>query len=139
MLDVKECYRVLEQPLGAAPSEVRQAYKRLVRIWHPDRYADDPRQQRIANEKFRTINEAYRVLSKLTKRREAASAESVVDDLRDVFGGTRDSHARGSSSGFAFYQNVEDAVQSGVPGGRDRQAYPGINGKRVRISAEIPG
>jgi hypothetical protein len=55
-------YATLGLSPGASFREVRQSYLRLVREWHPDRFADDPPRQRLAQEQLKTINEAYRVL-----------------------------------------------------------------------------
>jgi hypothetical protein len=38
---------------------LRQAYKDLVRVWHPDRFQSDPQFQRKAEQQLRRINEAY--------------------------------------------------------------------------------
>lgn len=39
--------------------EVKKAYKRLVKRWHPDQYADHAAKQQIAQEKLKEINVAY--------------------------------------------------------------------------------
>jgi curved DNA-binding protein CbpA len=45
----------------ASPSQIKQAYKSLVKKWHPDLFVNQP-QQVEAQEKIRLINEAYGVL-----------------------------------------------------------------------------
>lgn len=57
-----EYYRALGLQPGASASEVRRAYLRLVKQWHPDRYARDSRAQSVAQEKVKEINEAYAFL-----------------------------------------------------------------------------
>lgn len=48
---------------GYSLEEIRLAYKRLVRKWHPDNFANESeRQQRIATEKMQEINAAYEYL-----------------------------------------------------------------------------
>ena len=34
-------FRVLGLEAGSTPEQVRQAYKDLVKVWHPDRFDDD--------------------------------------------------------------------------------------------------
>ncbi len=54
-------FRILGLEPGAKPSEVRQAYRALVKKWHPDRHYSKPYETRaFAEKKFREIDEAYR-------------------------------------------------------------------------------
>jgi hypothetical protein len=62
---VNRYYRVLDLPYNATLAEIKQAYRELVRIWHPDRYSHDERLQKRATEKLIELNEAYRVLCSL--------------------------------------------------------------------------
>lgn len=52
-------YRVLGLPPTASRSEVREAYRRLAKKWHPDRNPDHPE----AGRRFREVNAAYRALT----------------------------------------------------------------------------
>lgn len=55
-------YSLLNVAKDADQEEIRRAYRRLCRIYHPDRYQDE-RKQKTATEFFRRIQEAYKVLS----------------------------------------------------------------------------
>jgi hypothetical protein len=55
-------YQLLDLKPGASPDQVRRAYVDLTRVWHPDRFASDPRLQRVAEEKLKDINQAFRAL-----------------------------------------------------------------------------
>jgi TonB family protein len=57
----KDC-RVLEIEPGASPEEIRQAYLDQTKIWHPDRFSNDIRLQKKAEEKLKQINLAYQRL-----------------------------------------------------------------------------
>ena len=81
--------------LGAAPTatpdELRHAYHRLVKLWHPDRYAGAPDALRArAERRMRQLNEAYDTLSDPHARvdydhqREGRGAP--VGDVINVFG-----------------------------------------------------
>jgi hypothetical protein len=59
-------YKILELPYDASLSEIKQAYRDLVRVWHPDRFARDERLQKRTTEKLIELNEAYRVLCSFT-------------------------------------------------------------------------
>lgn len=53
---------VLALEHDATAVEIKEAYRDLVKVWHPDRFGDDPKLRRKAEEKLQQINEAYRAL-----------------------------------------------------------------------------
>jgi hypothetical protein len=59
---LKGCYETLGLTPDATGSEMKHAYKTLVKRWHPDRFAANPDQQRQALERFHTITQAYAML-----------------------------------------------------------------------------
>ena len=60
--DLSRAYATLGLTFPASPTEVRKAYKRLVRQWHPDRFARDPAGQAEASVRMRAINGAYELI-----------------------------------------------------------------------------
>ena len=54
-----EAYRTLDLKPGADLGSVRQAYRLLVKVWHPDRFAHDPKLQAVSDEKLKHINASY--------------------------------------------------------------------------------
>jgi curved DNA-binding protein CbpA len=60
-ININEAYTVLGLEPGASQAEVKQAYRKLVKIWHPDRFAH-AQQKQEAEEKIKLINEAYNKL-----------------------------------------------------------------------------
>jgi len=60
----RDYYEVLGVPRTASEEEIKKAYRKLARKYHPDVNRDDP----TAEEKFKEINEAYEVLSNPEKR-----------------------------------------------------------------------
>ena len=48
---------------GATRDELKTAYRDMAKVWHPDRFAHDPRLQSMAQEKLKEINEAYKQLT----------------------------------------------------------------------------
>ncbi|MGD2178849.1 MAG: DnaJ C-terminal domain-containing protein [Anaerolineae bacterium] len=60
----KDYYDILGVGRSADEKEIKQAFRRLARQWHPDANPDDAR----AEEMFKEINEAYEVLSDPDKR-----------------------------------------------------------------------
>ena len=62
---MKDYYVVLGISRGAHAREIKRAYKKLVKKWHPDLHPDDP----AGRMKMQEINEAYEVLGDPGKRR----------------------------------------------------------------------
>lgn len=60
---LKHYYKVLELPYGAKPSEVKQAYKRLMKTYHPDKFQTKEKKA-LATELVKKINEAYQLILK---------------------------------------------------------------------------
>ncbi|WP_282560934.1 DnaJ domain-containing protein [Trichothermofontia sichuanensis] len=59
---IRSYYAVLELQPGASLSEIKHAYRRLVRTWHPDRFPHDAVLQKQAEAKLKVINAAYEQL-----------------------------------------------------------------------------
>jgi hypothetical protein len=55
-------YQILGLEIGATPEQVKQAYRDMAKVWHPDRFVSDPRLQQIAQERLKDINVAYEKL-----------------------------------------------------------------------------
>merc|ERR1719473_306018 len=59
-------FKILNVSDYAEQDEIKQAYRAMSKIYHPDKFRGDPAE---AQEKMVLINEAYRVLSNDTLRR----------------------------------------------------------------------
>lgn len=57
-----DCYRELELSPDASAEQVREAWRDLAQVWHPDRFAGNERLQTKAQERLKRINEAYQAL-----------------------------------------------------------------------------
>jgi curved DNA-binding protein CbpA len=62
--DVYHAYSILGLSIGASQDEIKQAYRDLVKIWHPDRFTD-VEQKLQAEEKIKQINAAYEKLKSI--------------------------------------------------------------------------
>lgn len=97
-------YEVLGVSHDATGEEIKKAYRKLARQYHPDVYSGDD-----AEEKFKDVTHAYEVLSDPQKRR--------VYDTTGNENGTQSGSAGFSGAGFAF-QDIFETFFGGQGGGQ---------------------
>jgi tetratricopeptide (TPR) repeat protein len=102
-IDIDRCYTILGVGYGASADELKQAYRDLVREWHPDKHQHDSRKQRQAEEKLKLINIAY---DRLKDYKPAPPAR---------FRGARASAATGSGGPAAYEAQWQRASATGGP------------------------
>ncbi|EGC31906.1 hypothetical protein DICPUDRAFT_57437 [Dictyostelium purpureum] len=85
-----ELYNYLECPTDASPSTIKEQYRKLSLVCHPDRGG--------SNEKMIQINEAYIILSDIEKRK-----------LYDIFGSSS------LTNWFSFYSRISSTLKEFLP------------------------
>lgn len=96
---MKDPYSVLGVSRTADDEEIKKAYHKLARKYHPDNYSSNPDFAELANEKMQEINEAYEEI----KRQRSSSYSS----------GTRGNTYTGNSSGNTAYMSIRIMINSG--------------------------
>ena len=155
MPQTKDFYAVLGVPSSATQDEIKKAYRKLAKKYHPDANASDPK----AAERFKEISEANNVLSDTEKRKQ-------YDEMRRLgafdgggfggFGGGFGSRARGGagarSTAGGQTINFQDFDIGGLGGLGDLfssmfgggEARPGTRrqepekGQTVEVALDIP-
>ncbi|MGL5134180.1 MAG: J domain-containing protein, partial [Planktothrix sp.] len=61
-MEIEKSYKILDLKPGVSLEEVRQAYRHLALIWHPDRYPQNSPLQIQAEAQFKEISDAYETL-----------------------------------------------------------------------------
>ena len=73
MPDLERYYEILGADPGSTPEEIKQAWRDLAQVWHPDRFSANERLRQKAQDKLKEINEAYEALSNPGASRAQAS------------------------------------------------------------------
>ena len=89
-MDILKCYKILELDHEPSRAEVREAYIDMVRVWHPDRFTNNPRLRKKAEEKLKEINIAYAEIRALVStkpevhrtKKAAQWAQGALTDLK---------------------------------------------------------
>ncbi|MBA2508563.1 MAG: molecular chaperone DnaJ [Nocardioidaceae bacterium] len=137
----KDFYRVLGVGKDASADDIKKAYRKLARDNHPDSKHGD----KAAEERFKSISEAYSVLSTPQRRKE-------YDEQRTLFGsgaggpaggrfpggGMPGGGMPGGAGGFDI-SDLLGGIFTGAPGGgaRTRTSSPPRRGADVETEASI--
>ncbi len=102
MAPKKDYYDILGIPKASSKEEIKRAFRKLARKYHPDVNPNDPN----ASEKFKDINEAYMVLED-DKKREMYDKFGVVDGDASTYPGAGAAGGPGGPGGSRVYQGPD--------------------------------
>lgn len=91
-------YEVLELREGASQDDIKAAYKRLVKKYHPDQYANNPLSD-LAQEKLKEINQAYDKLRGVSGQGSSSGSYSTSSSNYSGYGEIRANIERGNLAG----------------------------------------
>lgn len=144
-MEFQDYYQTLGVKQGAADDEIKAAYRKLARKYHPDR-----NKEAGAEEKFKAVSEAYEVLHDKEKRAaydnlRAGGGYRAGDHFRPPPGWQqqapggfefRDFGGGGDAGGFSdFFESLFGGRPGASPRGRTQRGP--LRGSDVRASVEI--
>lgn len=107
-------WEVLGLAEGAPPELLKRTYLALVKRWHPDQFAHDPAQQKLAEDKLRAINVAYETLQGEAQVKDSFQHDSTApayDSADTANKQGRSTYAfRERPSAFAFWRGHTGAL-----------------------------
>jgi curved DNA-binding protein len=116
----KDYYATLGIPSDASPADIKQAFRKLARIHHPDTATD----KSSAEATFKEINEAHEVLSDPEKRARYDQLKSLPPepDPQNTTASDRDFHFTGTGFSDFFEQYFASGTPYGFPHAHSRHA-----------------
>ncbi|MBI2777914.1 MAG: molecular chaperone DnaJ [Chloroflexi bacterium] len=119
MATTTDYYETLGLARGASDAEIKKAFRKLAQQWHPDVNTDP-----AAAERFKSINEAYQVLSDPERRQRY-----------DLFG-SAGIDGDPAAAGFGGFADIFDAFFGGAAGASGRRGRPSA-GSDLRYDLRI--
>ncbi len=110
MGEYKDPYKVLGVEPTASDDDVKKAYRKLARKYHPDKYADSDLKE-LAEEKMKEVNYAYEQIQQM---------RSVGNSSRSS-GSSSQGNNRGSYTGGYNYANIRRNINTGNVGAAEAE------------------
>jgi len=123
-------YEALGVAKSVSPEDLKKAYRKLAMQFHPDRNPGD----KVAEQKFKDINEAYDILKDTQKRAAYDRFGHAAFEANGAGGGFR-------SAGFDFstgFADIFDEMFGEFTGNRRRAGGGAARGGDMRYNLEIP-
>ncbi len=128
----QDYYQVLGVDKSASPEQLKKAYYKLAKEYHPDRKPGD----KAAEKKFKEISAAYEILSDPQKR----AAYDQFGDAAFQQGGGQPGGGHGFHAGFhagGGFGDIFEEMFNMFNGGQGRQAKPDIRQKGNDIRFDV--
>ncbi len=140
-MEFRDYYKVIGVERSASEQEIRSAYRKLARKFHPDVNPNN----KDAETRFKEINEAYQVLSDPEKRKKydelGADWERGVseEEMRQRY--ARSAGAQGFAGGATdfsdFFESFFGGLGGAMRGGRGAEAFSGRPMRAPDLHAEV--
>jgi len=142
----KDYYAALGVGKDAGPDEIKRAYRKLARKWHPDVNPGDA----MAEDRFKEISEAYHVLGDEKRHQEydrvgpeAFAQDFDLSDFGDQFGSffrggfRRGGPRRGRTVDFGMFEEILGGLGGARFGGARPQPPRPAPGRDIRVPLQL--
>lgn len=140
MAESKDYYSILGVSKDATKDELKKAYRTLAKKYHPDAQHTEE-DKKMAEEKFKEINEAYSVLSDDTKRAQYDRFGSNFEQAGFGGQGFNGSYDFSGFDGFGDMgidlEDILGSVFGGGFGGSNRKAQGPVRGADLRTTLNL--
>jgi len=132
-MDYKDYYKILGVEKNATKAEIKKAYKRLARKYHPD-----VSKEANAEDKFKELSEAYEVLKNDENRASYDQLGANWKQGQQGFGG-----GQGGFGGGGDFSDFFESVFGGAQGGRGPSGFGGQQnfqrkGQNIKQTIHVP-
>jgi len=131
----KDYYATLEIPRDASADDIKKAFRKLARKYHPDTAKD----KKTAEEKFKEINEANEVLGDPEKRKKYDTLGANWQEPQPSAAHEQDVHFGGTGFSDFFEQYFSGGSRYGFPQGFDEGIPTSASRSRARRGHDIEG
>ena len=135
--DARRHWKTLGLEPGASAAEIKQAYRELAHIWHPDRFANAPQLRDVAQAKMAEINAAYQFLKHAAPEPGASSSGASPAPPRPHYTQNKPRTNYAPPSPFPNSSSSADTVHTGDSAYTSRREarQPGASASR---NAQVP-
>jgi curved DNA-binding protein len=142
MSDRSDYYKALGVSKESSQEEIKRAYRKLARKWHPDVNAGDA----DAEERFKTISEAYHVLGDAERRKtydnvgpEQFAQDFDRGDFAQQFGSFFGGQRRGAPAqgGFGLFEELFNGGFGPGAQSQGQRVVTPARGRDIRVAANL--
>ena len=82
-MDIEKCFEILEIDKDRSPEKVKEAYRDIINVWHPDRFSNNLRLKEKAESKVKEINMAFDTVQSHMLARQQQSPQEKTEPGSD--------------------------------------------------------
>lgn len=134
----RDYYQVLGIPRTASADDIKKAYRRLARQYHPDMHSGAKKAE--MEKKFKELNEAHEVLSDADKRKKYDQYGAQWEQAEAYERARRAAEAQGGGQAHTFSSESFSDIFENLFGGRGRAGSPrgfASQGEDLETEAEL--